>query len=171
VPLDAATSPQLVFVELTPVEMEIAAFVAAKRQVENLTKCRIDAYGAPKDSGWSLHIEGAAGEMAVAKWSGRYWNGNLGDLGADDVGRLQVRTRSRHDYELIIHPSDRDDRAFVLVTGLAPNFVLRGWIWGREAKREEWWRDPAGDRPAYFVPQSALRPMVKPSRDRSNATG
>lgn len=146
---------------LSPVEMEIAAHVGARRQLENLIKHRQDAHGAPRDGGWSLHIEGAAGEMAVAKWANRHWNGNLGDLDADDVGRLQVRTRSRHDYELILHPSDPDDRAFILVTGLAPCFVLRGWIWARDGKRQEWWRDPAGGRPAFFVPQSVLRPMVK----------
>jgi hypothetical protein len=161
-PLDSPAAAAIC-VELTPVEMEIAVLVAAKRQIENLTRCRQDKHGAPRDSGWSLHIEGAAGEMAVAKWSGRYWNGNLSDLDADDVGRVQVRTRSRHDYDLIIHPADPSDRAFVLVTGLAPRFMLRGWVWGREGKVPEYWRDPAGGRPAFFVPQSALRPMTKPT--------
>jgi hypothetical protein len=50
-----------------------------------------------------------------------------------------------------------------LVTGLAPVFILRGWIWGREGKRDEWWTDPACGRPAFFVPQNALRPMRKPT--------
>ena len=143
--------------ELTSDELELAAMIACKRQIQNLFLGRCDAYGAKREGGWSLHIEGAAGEMAVAKWSRSWWAGNLGDLCADDVGKVQVRTRSRHDYELPIHPSDPDDRAFILVTGLAPRFVLRGWIWGREGKRQEWWRDPAGGRPAFFVPHTAMR--------------
>ena len=150
-----------VSIDLTETELEIAALVATKRQASNLCKRRPDAHGAKPDAGWSLHIEGACGEMAVAKWAGKYWNGAIGDLKADDVGKLQVRTRSNHAYDLIVHRSDPDDRAFVLVTGLAPHFILRGWIWGRDAKRDEWWRDPAGGRPAFFVPQAALRPMVR----------
>lgn len=148
---------------LTPTELEIAAAIGCKRQVENLFKYRKDAYGAGDrmlDRGWEDHIQGAAGEMAVAKWAGRYWSGNLGDLKADDVGGAQVRTRSRHDYELIIHPDDHDDRAFILVTGRAPRFVLRGWIMGRDGKHSLWWRDPAKGRPAYFVPHRVLRPMA-----------
>ena len=152
-----------VAVNLTETEIEIAAIVAAKRQASNLFKRRPDAHGARCEQGWSLHIEGACGEMAVAKWCGKYWNGAIGEMKADDVGKLQVRTRSNHTFDLIVHRDDPDKRAFVLVTGLAPNFILRGWIWGHEAKRDEWWKDPAGGRPAFFVPQSALRPMVKRS--------
>lgn len=150
----------MVNIELTASELRVAALVACDRQIENLFKGRTDAHGFKAD-GWEIHIQGAAGEMAVAKWTRKYWSGNLGDLGADDVCKLQVRTRSRHDYELILHKSDPDDRAFILVTGLAPRFVLRGWIWARDGKREEYWKDPAGGRAAFFVPQSALRPMVR----------
>lgn len=149
-------------ITLTRHELAIAALLGIQRQIENLFKGRPDAHGASPEAGWEIHIQGAAGEMAVAKWANKYWSGNLGDLDADDVGRAQVRTRSRHSYELPIHMTDRDDRAFILVTGLAPNFVLRGWIWGGEAKRTEFWKDPAGGRPAFFVPQSALRPMRLP---------
>jgi hypothetical protein len=162
------SDPRAIRVDLTPVELELAAFIASKRQTENLFKRRPDAHGAPREGGWQLHVEGAAGELAVAKWADKFWSGNLGDLDADDVGRIQVRTRSRHDYDLIIHPSDPDNRAFVLVTGLAPHFVLRGWIWGAEGKRPEYWRDPAGGRPAFFVPQAALRPMERRAGRRAD---
>jgi hypothetical protein len=77
------------------------------------------------------------------------------------VGNVQVRSTSGHRNCLILHKTDPDDKAFVLVTGTAPNFVLRGWIWGRDGKNEEYWRDPVGGRPAYFVPQSALLVMRK----------
>ena len=151
--------PQVMKVSLSPIELELAAIIGVKRQTENLFRRRQDAYGASKEGGWSLHIEGAAGEMAVAKAFNRYWQGNLGDLRADDVDKLQVRTRSRHDYELTLHPDDPDDRGFMLVTGLAPNFCIRGWVWGREGKLPEYWRDPAGGRPAFFVPHSVLRKL------------
>jgi hypothetical protein len=159
---DRACQPEA-RVRLTQDELEIAAIIAIKRSCQDIFLNRKDAYGAKREEGWQLSIEGTAGEMAVAKWCNRYWNGNLGDLKADDVGRLQVRTGWRDDSRLILHPSDRDDRAFILVTGLAPIFVLRGWIWARDGKKAEYWRDPAGGRPAFFVPQRALRPM-KPGR-------
>ncbi len=97
--------------------------------------------------------------MAVAKATGRYWSGSLGNLRADDVGEIQVRTTSRPENRLIIHEADQDEKYFVLVTGRAPQFRIVGWIMARDAKREEWWQDPAGGRAAYFVPQSALRPI------------
>lgn len=154
-------------VKLTASEMIQAAVVGSMRQVQNLTKCRRDAHGLSPENGWQVHIEGAAGEMAFAKWANRYWSGNLGDLQADDVGQTQIRTRSRHGYELIVHPDDADERVFVLLTGLAPTFRIRGWIWGWDAKRSEFWKDPAGGRPAFFVPHVALHPMAQtPQRVR-----
>ena len=145
-------------VRLSPAEMMHAAMVGIMRQITNLRDGRQDAHGF-NGTGWSEHIEGAAGEMAVAKALGHYWSGNHGRLRADDVGRLQVRTRSRSDYDLIVHDTDSDDRAFVLVRGKAPEFEVVGWIWGRDAKNPSHWADPAGGRPAYFVPAAELRPL------------
>lgn len=141
-------------------EMHLAATVGCLRQIENLAGCRRDAYGADPENGWTLHIEGAAGELAFAKWSKHYWSGNLGNLQADDVGRVQIRTRAKHGWELPIHPRDPDDRIFVLITGRAPQLRLRGWIWGRDGKDQQYWSDPSGKgRPAYFVPNAVLNPM------------
>jgi len=147
-------------ITLTSAEVFHGAVTGVMRQVSNLRDGRQDRHGIAREQGWQAHIEGALGELVVARYTNRFWSGNLGKLRADDVGDLQVRTRSRHDYELILHPTDPDDRAFVLVTGTAPTYRLIGWIRGREGKRQEWWKDPAGGRAAYFVPQRALRPMV-----------
>lgn len=147
-------------VSLTSEELQIAAMVGLMRQIQNLFAGRDDADGASPESGWQYHLEGAAGEMAFAKWADKYWSGNLGNLKADDVGMMQVRTRSRHSYELIIKERDPDDRIFVLLTGLAPHFRLRGWIWGWEGKCKEWYGDICRNgRPNYFVPHAALHPM------------
>lgn len=145
--------------QLTAHEIFHAALVGVTRQIDNLRNHRLDRYGASTEEGWRLHIEGACGELAVARYFDRYWSGNLGNLQAPDVGAFQVRTRPRPDGNLILHPSDADDEEFVLVTGTAPRFELRGWIRGAEGKRQEFWKDPAGGRPAFFVPASALHPM------------
>jgi len=107
--------------------------------------------------GWSEHIEGACGEMAVAKHLGIYWDGSVNTFHQCDLPGLQVRTRSRHDYDLIVRPSDRDDDIFVLVTGKCPHYTIHGWIAGRDAKKQEYEAAHGGRPTAYFVPRSALQ--------------
>lgn len=143
-------------VSLTKDELMQAVIVAAQRNVDNLFNNRKDAHGASRDNGWNLHIEGAAGEMAVAKYLNRYWYGNIGNLKANDVGSHEVRTTPKHENRLIVHKSDPDDRYFILVTGLSPEFKIRGFMLGSDAKQEKYWSDPAGGRPAYFVPAGDL---------------
>lgn len=153
--------PSPISVTLTWHEVRMAAEIGLIRQIQNLSNGRKDRFGCSPDEGWGPHIEGACGEMAVAKAFGIFWSGALGNLKADDVGKLQVRTRSKSHYELILHPDDYDDRPFVHVTGLAPEFVIVGWIIGRDGKRTEFWGDPAGGRPAFFVPVKVLRPLTE----------
>ena len=146
-------------ISLTPYEMMTAAQVGVMRQVQNLKNGRQDAYGATTFKGWQMHIEGAMGECAVAKALGLYWNGSIGNLSAADVGCIEVRTRSRHSYDLILHDRDNDDAFFILVTGANGRYKLRGYIRGHRGKDRKYWSDPAGGRPAYFVPQKELCDM------------
>lgn len=145
-----------VTIRLTLFEILEAASKGVMRQVQNLEKRRRQANNHDPGRDWQDHINGALGECAVAKWLGIYWTGNLGNLQAADVGPFEVRTRSRAGYDLILHESDPDDRAFVLVTGLNGEYVIRGWILARDGKKREYWKDPAGGRPAFFVPQAQL---------------
>ncbi len=147
-------------VRLTWMELYQAAQVGAVRQIEALKLNRPDRYGYSGD-GWSIHITGAAAELAVAKASGRYWHAlaTRPSTLPGDVGRMQVRWTSRRDGDLILHPDDGDETPFILVVGAAPTFTLVGWVLGFEGKRSEWWRDPAGGRPAFFVPQAELTPV------------
>jgi len=147
-------------VTLTPVEVALAAMTGVKRQIEALRAGRPDRYGADAADGWSLHIEGAAGESAAAKVLDRYWAAPVNTFGSGgDVGSLQVRTRSRHDYELIVRDKDRDEDAFILVTGAVPRFRVHGWLFGREAKQTQWRREHGGRSAAFFVPQDKLSPL------------
>jgi|ERR1700677_1913020 len=146
-------------INLVAAEMTIAAMVGVMRQVTNLRDGRKDAHGASLSGGWQIHIEGACSEYAVAKYLGLFWNGNLGNLKADDVGPFQVRSTEHANGRLILHKGDPGDRLYVLVTGRCPSYVLQGWISGADGQNEEYWTDPQGGRPAYFVPTKALRPM------------
>jgi hypothetical protein len=141
-------------------EVAVAAIVGLRRHLEAVRAARADAFGRTDDDGWSDHIEGACGEIAVAKAFGVYWAPSVNTFRCGgDVGRWQVRTRSRADYELLVRASDPDEAAFVLVRGRAPRFEIIGWILGRDAKRQEWVKTYGGRPPAFFVPDEKLQPM------------
>ena len=144
--------------------MQIAAQVGIQRQIQNLKTGAVPAYGAGSKNDWQLHVEGALGEMALAKCLGVYWDGK-GKMRAPDVGEGDVRTRSNHSYDLIIHDRDDDDRYIYLLTGGNGQYIFHGGIYARDAKQKRYWKDPAGGRPAYFVPQAHLQ---NPSTEQGN---
>lgn len=158
-------SPSNIEIFLSPTEIRFANVVATDRQLENLDKDR-DPEGRPEELGWLRHFEGACGECAVAQWAGVYWNGNLGKLKAADVGRWEVKATAKHNRRLLVQkPKLVMERAYILVTGIAPNLIIRGWAWGYEVGQEKYWDNPVGDRPAFFMPQDALRPMQKSKKE------
>jgi hypothetical protein len=145
-------------VQLSWLELTQAAFVGCQRRIEALQRGRGDRYGYDAD-GWGTDIEGAAAEMAYAKATNRYWLSVVEDPRElpGDVGPVQIRSTARADGCLILHPDDADDARFVLATGCAPTFTFAGWGIAGELKRDEYWRNGIA-RPAFFVPQEALRP-------------
>ena len=146
-------------ITLTPYELMLGSSVGCMRQISALKACLPDKHGA-EAGGWKLHIEGALGEIAAAKALGYYWSGSINTFKDPDLSRnIQVRTRSKNEYELIVRREDRDDDFFVLVTGVSPNYLVRGWLSGRESKRSNWLATHGGRESAYFVPHQALRNM------------
>jgi len=145
----------MIEVKLTSWELMMGAMAGVMRQVENCKKGRRPAHGSGDSNDWQLHVEGALGELALAKAFGLYWSGK-GIFRGPDVAGWQVRTRSKHHYDLILHETDPDDLVYWLVTGLNGAYRIHGHVVGSEGKRSEYWADPAGGRPAYFVPQKAL---------------
>jgi hypothetical protein len=141
-------------IKLSYDEILQGAIVGTLRQLENLRDNRKSAHGCGTANDWQLHIEGALGELALAKHLGWYWS--KGIFRGDDVHNFQVRTRSKHYYDLILHPDDPDDKNFYLVTGVNGEYRIRGWIKGIDGKQDKHWKDPAGGRPAFFVPVSEL---------------
>lgn len=154
-------------ISLTWSEIMQAATVGVMRRVTDLRDRRKGAHGIAADANvWDIDIEGCCGEMAAAKALGVYWTGAHGVLRAPDIGRnVQVRTASKPSHSLMLHPSDGDDVTFVLVLGRAPNYEIAGWVIGRDGKQPQYWRDPVGGRPAFFVPRSALRHLSEMNGD------
>ena len=151
-------------IRLTYGELQKAAIIGCKRQVWNLhTGCR-PRYGADSSNDWQVHIDGCQGEAALAKYLGVPWNGALGDYGAADVGKWQVRaTRHHRNGRLPLHPPDNDEDMFVLALILCDGVIdLAGQILCRDGKRQEFWTDPGTGRPAFFVPRRVLAPLEAP---------
>jgi len=149
-------------VTLSESECAQAASIACARQISNRIRKIKDKYGMDPLKGWGEHIEGAGGEFSVAKYFGLFYNGSLGDFHAADVGRLQVRTTPLPTNRLTLHPDDKDNHPYILVTGLMPTYTLSGWLYGREGKKAEYWQDPSGkNRPAFYVPNTALHPIYE----------
>lgn len=135
----------------------MAANVGVLRHLAAIKEGREDRYG-HEGIGWNLHIEGACGELVTCKYKNWYWSGSVNTFKKKaDIGDwIEVRTRSRHDYDLIVRPDDRPDRFYVLVTGIAPDYRIHGFIDGIAARQPHWLKD-YGDRPdAWFVPKEAL---------------
>jgi hypothetical protein len=156
----------MIIVRLDWGELAVGANIGVLRQVSALQRGRPDTYGYDKQTAWSIHADGALAEMALAKHLGVYWHplapdGIVAKMPGDVGVGVQVRSTTHLNGRLRTHPPDRDDHAFCLVICEAPRFHIAGWLYGHEAKRQEWWCDPTGKgRPAFFAPQAALRPIA-----------
>lgn len=94
-------------------------------------------------------------------------SGKLPDIGE----RIQVRWSQPHDNRLIVTHDAINYQFYVLVTGIMPDYVVRGHMLARHAKQERWVKDP-NDRnsPAYFVPQEFLTPPPKAQQTEDERT-
>lgn len=145
-------------VRLEPYEVDMAAGVGLRRQLDALHRGCGDRHGIDPEDGWRAHIEGACGELAVARFLGMYWDGSTNTFRSrPDLGPVEVRTRSRESYDLIVRKDDDPLKIYVHVTGRAPEFRVRGFIRGADARRDAWWQIHGGRPGAWFVPSGDLR--------------
>jgi hypothetical protein len=143
-------------VTLTAAQERTAKRIAARRYTEDRKAKLSHRFGAPDTV--EPDLIGALGEAAFAAHLRlELRKGNLGDY---DVAGYQVRTTKGLGRTLILHKSDDDNDVFVLASHVHSRVVyLCGWIRARDGKLSEWWRDPVGGRPAYFVPTYGLKPI------------
>lgn len=151
-------------IKLTPYEFEIAMMIGTRRQEEAVRKGLKDKHGLEFGSKDPLvcHIEGVAGEMACAQALNIYWVPTVNTFKSPDLSYdIQVKTRGRPDYDLLVRPKDDANHVFVLVTKELTNLTYRvhGYLHGFDAKKPEYLQNHGGRAPAYFVPQSALGPI------------
>lgn len=147
-------------VALTAAQYRWAVFAGVERQNENvLNNLPSKSGGASVEEGYDKHITGSVGEFVVSLALELNWPGT-GQLKGADVGRdLQVRSTHWPEGRLRVHDYDADDAIFILVTGRRLHYMVRGWLYGHEAKNPDWSTAPDGKREAFFVPQQNLHPM------------
>lgn len=141
---------------LDPFEAFLAGLVGYKRMYRVRAKQWMNQPRGHAADPWGVHIDGAMAEALVAKHTGKYWHAvsaNFKDM--PDAGDLEVRHTRYANGAILLHETDKDDRKYVLVAGLWPNMRIVGWIWGRDAKQQKYWKDGI-DRPCFWVEQSEL---------------
>ena len=141
------------------------AFVRAealRRQRVNELKGLKGRNGGPASGDRALffHKLGAAGELAVADYlhlrEFLYQETEAKRGSCDLPPNIDIKTRSRHDYDLICQLDEKPGKILVLVTIQNKITLLHGWMKSEDAMQEQWRKDPAGGRPAYFVPKTEL---------------
>ena len=152
------TTRKMYDIRLTEVEMEMAAFIGAKRRAESRANDRKQGPGYDEAAAWRNDIEGAAAELAYCKAVGIYWPGSVNSFKGPDCGKkTQIRQTHHLNGSLIVRNKANPDHFSVLAVGTCPYFKVVGWIRGFDAKKNEYLRAPGGDNPAYFVPQKDLK--------------
>ena len=149
--------------------MATIGVVGLLRQIQNIENNRHHAHGASNWYSWQMHVEGCMGEYVAAKYLGIFWDGKLGDLSPGDIGRIEARTAGGatgfekgniHKRRLRLHKTDKDDVPFIHITGVNGFYLMHGWLYGKEGKKDKYWCDPTGqNRKAYFVDNNKIRPM------------
>lgn len=108
------------------------------------------------------HMIGAAGELAVAAFLGieQYAFRDLVPIrGSSDLpGKIDVKTRPCHGWDLLVQLDDDPDKTYVLVTIQNKRTFIHGWIHG-SSMRPEWIKEHVPGRPCYSVPQDQLLPI------------
>lgn len=135
-----------------------ALLAGCLRRASARAKGRQNYYGAQSADSELLDMIGAVGECVVAKHLNRFWAG-AGAFRGGDVDDFQVRTTTYDSGHLVLNNNDSDDKKYILVCVNSGVGKIRGWVYAREGKQAKYWKDKSGRGPAYYVPQSDLRPI------------
>ena len=150
--------------QLNNEEKQLALLEAERRQSVN-EKNKTSGRNGGVESGQkalALHQIGALGEMTVASYLGL-----KNFLYSDKIPRkdsydlpfgIDVKTRAKHYYDLIVQLDEKQNKNFWLCTIDLDQIQIKGWIQGQYCFKPEYIKDPAGGRKAYFVPQINLWP-------------
>ena len=137
---------------------------ATRRQQINEVSGRRGRNNGPESGSIALqmHKIGAGGELAVAAYLGLESHVFLDAKpvrGSSDLpGKIDVKTRPCHSWDLLVQLDDDLDKTYVLVTIQNKRIFIHGWIYG-SLMRQEWIKEYSPGRPCYSVPQDQLNPI------------
>jgi len=154
---------------LSDEQLALAMAEAERRQSVNEAKRLRGRNRAPAkgDAALEMHKLGCTGEVAVAVLLGmqeQVFQEQVARIGSVDLpGNIEVKTRSKHGYDLLIQLDDDPNKLFVLVTcnrSTDPHrAIISGWAYGKDVMKRELVREFVRGRPCYAVPQSMLNPI------------
>jgi hypothetical protein len=142
-----------------------AAMVGIERRIDSRRRGindKVSRNGSNGPTPWGREIESACAEKAVAKLLRLPWDTRLGRFHKPDVGPYGVRHTMVHTNGLLLRPGDPKEIPYILVTGHAPAFCIRGWLWGSEVMVSEWERASGPkfkDFPCWIAPQECLHDL------------
>ena len=70
---------------------------------------------------------------------------------------IDVKTRTRHYYDLLIQLDDEPWKVYWLVTLENKQFNIHGWTTPNMEKKSDWILEPLAGRRAYFIPKKELK--------------
>jgi hypothetical protein len=152
---------------LTDDQLILAENEAIRRQTSNEMRGIKGRNRAPAkgDTALQLHRLGCIGEVVIASFLGleKYlFEAQEAIAGSDDLpGRLEVKTRSKYNYDLLIQLNDDPTKLYVLVAyerdknkNLAK---IIGWVRGGDVMKSTFVREFVRGRPCYAIPHSLLK--------------
>lgn len=116
------------------------------------------------------HIQGAIGEIVVAKARNLYFMPTVNTFKGADIGaNVQVRLRTKHEWQMIIRDDDDPEHIFVHVTGTGPTYCIRGWAYAKDVMKPEYRQNYGNRVESWFVPEEALKPFQIKAKGKNDA--
>jgi len=146
----------MIKITLTEEEERQADEGGRRRQERAIRDGRKDCHGFDGDP-LAIHIFGVSCEIAVYKAFGMIWKDTPYEKGERDLPDFEIRGRQVHWYDLLIWPSDHKDRTYIHVTKEPddPEFRIYGFITGKKAMQEKYWKKVTSRPASFFIPPNA----------------
>lgn len=154
-------------VELSDADFLNAGSWGARRRLFNILRGREGDDNNRKDpeKQWQHWIDGAIAEKIVQTYllsqgANLKWPKDLADIASGDIGPYEVRHSRLHTNRLLVKEPHLDNYnvPYIFVTGTGTCQVIRGWIFGYDAmKPNYWWTPENRDGWSFFCPQDALQ--------------
>jgi hypothetical protein len=147
-----------IYITLTQEEQDLARL--AGRETFERRKDAKERWNRGNDDTVEKRIDAYGAEIAASRLTGYKWTYSRRPDPEGDIGPgKQVRHTTHQNGRLIAHPEDKDEHQFFLVTGTFPNYCLVGYIMGKDAKKDENWKELVKGRPCFAVDQYKLEPV------------